>query len=87
MLFADHLTSWDERMGSAAPILVSLTLAVLAVLAVWVVRLRRHGLPDRGPGTVGIVVGLLVGGIVYARLHGETAAFAELWNGIFLQDS
>ena len=87
MLLADHLTSWDERIGSAAPILVSLTLAVLAVLIVWVIRLRRHGLPDGGPGAVGIVVGLLVGGIVYARLHGETAAFANLWNAIFLQNT
>ncbi|MDW3220820.1 MAG: hypothetical protein R8F63_19630 [Acidimicrobiales bacterium] len=86
-MLADHLSEWDERMGSAAPILVALVFAALACSIVWIVRLRRRGLPDPGPGAVGLAIGTLVFAIVWLRLRGETDAFAELWNEIFLQQN
>lgn len=85
MLLADHLSTWDERAGSAAPIFVALALASLVALAAWVIRLRRHGVPDRGPGLVGVGLAFVVGLVVWLRLRGETDAFANLWNEIFLQ--
>jgi hypothetical protein len=85
VLLADHVTVWDERMGSAAPILMALVLGFAVTLIAWLIRLRKHGLPDQGPGYWGVLAGFVFGLIVWLRLRGETDAFAQLWNGVFLQ--